>query len=87
MATRLGTGQRARAHGVEGPTGGQARHLAEGNPWSAIAVGVVKVVFWLIVAVASVITTIAIKIVIGTVRFVVRIALVVCRNIFRTFFV
>jgi hypothetical protein len=87
MATRVGTGHRARAHDVAGSAGGQARHPTEGNPWWATAVGVVNVVFWLIVAVVSMIATVAVKIAISIVRLVVRIALVVCRNIFRTFLV
>jgi hypothetical protein len=53
-----------------------------------IAVGVVTLAFWLmvaVIAVIAVIATVVVKIVIGAVLLTVRIVIGVCRNLFRTF--
>lgn len=73
MATPVRTGQ-----------GAQAR-LVERNPWCAIPLGVVRLVFWLLVSVVSVTVTIVVKILISATLLAVKIGLFVCRNLFRTF--
>jgi hypothetical protein len=61
------------------------RHLANRHPLLAVALALVLVAVFFVVVLVRVVITMAVKAVTVAARLTITIALVVCRNIFRTF--